>query len=364
MPWLAGYFAGWSVSRGYSVAKIPAGQLNDVIYAFADISTSGECSTNNDAQDKANFKALQQLKQQHPQLKTQISVGGASHSTLFSDVAATTGTRSHFAASCVQFMKQYGFDGIDIDWELPVRGGQPGTHHSPSDKKNFTSLLAALRSQLDAQGASDHTHYLLTVAGPAGASEYANIELNLIYPYLDWISVMAYSFATEATTTTNFKSPLYPSSTDPAPPSRRLTYNVDAAVKAYLAAGVPASKLVMGTAFYGLGWQVATDANHGLYQADTGVSQGTWAKDGVYGYQDLETNYFPTYTRSFHSEAQVPWLYNPATQIFITYEDPQSLGIKADYVRNNRLGGMMVWELSFDDAQDSLLNAMAAHLHP
>jgi chitinase len=104
--------------------------------------------------------------------------------------------------------------------------------------------------------------------------------------------------------------------------------------------------------------------NNGLYQPNSGPSQGTWAKDGVYGYQDLVSNYLPGYTRGFQNEAQAPWLYNPKTQIFITYEDPQSLGARADYASANHLGGMMIWELSFDDAQHSLLRAIYKKIHP
>jgi chitinase len=46
----------------------------------------------------------------------------------------------------------------------------------------------------------------------------------------------------------------------------------------------------------------------------------------------------------------------------ITYEDPQSLGVKADYVRSNNLGGVMIWHLSADDAQHALLNALYSQL--
>jgi chitinase len=120
----------------------------------------------------------------------------------------------------------------------------------------------------------------------------------------------------------------------------------------------------MGVAFYGQGWEGVSSDNKGLYQTNSGPSQGTWAKDGVFGFQDLETNYLPTYTHTFQTETKVPWLYSPTSQVFITYEDPQSLEIKADYVLAHQLAGMMAWELSFDDDQNSLVEAAYAHLHP
>jgi chitinase len=356
------YYASWSGSRGYAVAKIPADRLDVLVYAFINFTPAGECVSLNSGEDAANFNALKELKVQHPHLITLISIGGASLSTLFSDIAASAALRTAFARSCVAFMKQYGFNGIDVDWEFPVSGGESGVHHRPEDKQNFAALLAAVRTELDRQGATDKTHYRLTIAGGAGPGQIANLDLKAISPSLDWIDVMAYAFASENSPDTRFKSPLFASAADPS--KNRLTYNANAALLDYLSGGVPANKLVLGTALYGQGWQGVPSRNNGLFQADGGPSQGTWAKDGVYSYQDLVANYLPTYLRTYDKEAQVPWLYNPKTGVFISYEDPQSLAAKAGYVLTNHLGGMAVWELSFDDDQNSLIDALYSGLHP
>jgi chitinase len=361
---VVGYFSSGSVARGYAVAKLPADHLDVVIYAFAAISPQGECMLLNAQADKANFAALQQLKGLHPRLKTQLSVGGWAHSDLFSDAALTPDSRATFARSCVALMQQYGFDGIDLDWEYPVRGGLPGNHHDPRDKENFTALLAELRAQLDAAGRPKGDHYLLSIAAPAGKSEYQNLELDKLAPLVDRVDLMAYGFATESSRVTYFKEPLYaPAQTDPtsSPPH---TQNADEVVKAYLQAKVPASRLLLGVAFYGQGWHVSTDTPDGLFQPVDALPQGTWKQDGVYSYQDLVDHHFSTDARHFEAGAKVPWLYNPAQQIFISYEDPQSLAFKADYVRANHLGGMMFWEASFDDGSSSLVNAIYSRFHP
>ena len=57
---------------------------------------------------------------------------------------ATSGARARFATSCVTFMKQYGFDGIDIDWEYP----DPGASGA-----NYTALMNALSSAMHSRGA-------------------------------------------------------------------------------------------------------------------------------------------------------------------------------------------------------------------
>jgi chitinase len=338
----------------YHVSDIPADQLSCVIYAFAGVSADNECVSVKPADDNANFPQLIQLKQEHPTLLTLISVGGASHSSNFPSAASNDAARQQFAQSCVQYMKQNGFSGIDIDWEYPTAG----------QKQDFTALLAELRRQLDAQGAADRQYYLLTIAAPAGPHNYANLELNLIPASLDWINLMAYDFSVPSSKRTDFVAPL--NAYDPAI-AKHATANVDTAVQAYLNAGVPSDKVVLGTRFVGTGWQGVADAGNGLYQPNDGPATGTWdatgaAPSGSFGYQDLEQNYLGSYTRYWHDDAQVPWLYSPTTGVFVTYEDPQSLQLKAGYALDKQLGGVMIWQLGADDEQDALVNAIAGVL--
>jgi chitinase len=68
------------------------------------------------------------------------------------------------------------------------------------------------------------------------------------------------------------------------------------------------------------------------------------------------------FTRHWDGDAGVPWLYNAKTRNWITYDDPQSLALKADLVRERELGGIMIWELSGDDGM--LLPAIHQRLRP
>ena len=150
---------------------------------------------------------------------------------------------------------------------------------------------------------------------------------------------------------TNFNAPLYKSSTDPSSdPVVRDQFNVDATVQGYLAAGVPPEKLVVGVPFYGRGWKGVPDINHGLYQSSTGAAPGRF-EPGAFSYSEVKLSYLPSYQRYWQDEAQVPWIYNPTTGIMITYEDPQSVTLKAEYVSQHHLAGMMFWELSNDGGE-------------
>lgn len=350
---LVGYLPSWTIGREYAVADVPAGNLTHLIYAFAKVTDSGECASATPKVDPTTFAELRRVRKTAPQLQMLISIGGDGGSSRFPNAARSADARQRFATSCITFMKQNGFDGIDVDWEYPDGSEQKG---------NFTAMLAEIRSQLDAVGSGDGKHYVLTIAGSAGPAHYVNLELDRLVPYVDWINLMAYAFHGTWSPTTNFNAPLFASSTDPSSMIQRIVYNTDAAVQAYLGAGVPADKIVVGVPFYGYGWKGVPDINHGLYQQSVGLPDGTRAK-GVFTYRDLKNRFIGTYQRYWHDEAQVPWLYDPTAGIMITYDDPTSLAVKADYIRSHGLGGAMIWELSTDDVNHSLVTALYDHLH-
>ena len=246
---IVAYFAAWGVyGRDYHVADIPADRLTHINYAFANISADGACVLGDPYADidkfyegdswdagalRGSFNQLLKLKQAHPHVKTLISVGGWSWSGRFSDAALTATSRASFAASCVAMMKQYGFDGIDIDWEYPVSGGLPANTTRPEDEGNFTLMMRELRDQLDALEAADGRDYLLTIAAPAGPGIYANLEIAQLGEILDWINVMTYDFNGGWAAVTNFNAPLYASAADTTTdPIVRTTFNADAAMQA------------------------------------------------------------------------------------------------------------------------------------
>ncbi|MGB7159956.1 MAG: glycoside hydrolase family 18 protein [Tepidisphaeraceae bacterium] len=347
---VVGYYAEWE--QQFPVERIPAERLTHVNYAFA-IIKEGKCAMRNAELAPANFKKLSELKKKRPQLQTLISVGGWADSELFSDVALTDESRQTFAKSCADFAAEHQLDGVDIDWEFPVSGGEKGNIARPQDKRNFTLLLAELRKALDARGKADGKRYLLTIAAPAGG--YARIEMGQFHRHLDFVNVMAYDFAGDWSPRTGFNAALHPVPGHPDQPS------ASAAVEAYLKAGVPPDKIVLGVPFYGRGWAGVNPEDNGLFQPrdppDAASAKGK--RVGPANYRELKNDRDGQAGKRFwHEQAKVPWMWNPQTRVFISYDDPESLRLKARYARDNKLGGVMFWELSHDDEESSLLNAL------
>ncbi len=372
---MIGYFVEWGVyARNYHVKNIKtsgsAAKLTHINYAFANV-VSSRCQLGDTYADydrfydaatsvdgvadtwdagalRGNFNQLRKLKAEYPQIKVLISLGGWSWSGGFSD-AALPANRVAFVKSCIDlYIKDPRwtgvFDGIDIDWEYPGACGLT-CNFRPEDTQNFTALLAEFRSQLNAV----RPGLLLTIAAPAGQDKIAKIQVGSIHQYLDFINLMTYDFHGTWENTTNFNSPLYPATGDPAAGQKLTT---DEAVTTWLQGGTPPNKLVVGVPFYGKGWQGVGSANNGLWQASGGAAPGTY-EPGSEDYKVLKTKGYP---RFFQSQAQAAWLYSGG--IFWTYDDPPVMTAKMNYIKSKGLGGVMFWELSGDTSNGELITTL------
>jgi chitinase len=358
-PRIAAYYDG-----GVPVSQIPAGRLDDLIYAFGEPNDAGSCTAPT-APQRAIFVALRQLRKQHPQLQLIVSIGGWDAAPQYSDIALTAASRARFAASCIQaFLAEQGFDGIDLDWEFPVHGGM--NRSRPRDRADATALVREFRRQLDALGRRNHRHYLLTVATPAGTWQQGgaysvsdSYDLAALARSVDWLNVMTYDMNTIFSPLSGFNAPLAADPRDRTPEPQRSRDNLASAVSDYESHGVPAGKIMLGMAFYGRGFTGVSAQNDGLYSKYAAVYPET-------PWKTIQSQFLtsPDWVRHWSSTGQVPWLYNASQHIFFSYDDPLSLGIKADFARRQHLRGVMIWVLGEDDPGNSLLNALVSHLDP
>lgn len=362
---IVGYYPSWAIyARNYLITDIPVEHLTHINYAFANISGGqivlgdayadvdrfypGDCW--DPGCERGNFHQLRILKEQHPHLQTLISVGGWTWSENFSDAAATPAARELFANSCAQFVVEHGFDGVDLDWEYPVFGGDWDVEHRPEDGANLTLLCQRIRHKFDSLETLHAQPYLLTLATSAGLDHVADLELPQLAQTVDFINVMTYDFQGVWSPFTGFNSPLYADPLDPFPEPGHTSENFDAAMQAYVNGGFPREKLSAGMAFYGRGFGNVANVNNGLYAAFSGVAPfGTW-ENGMFDYWQLAENYVNQngYTRYWNSTSRVPWLYSPSTHVMISYDDTASIREKAQYVLSESLGGAMFWELAAD----------------
>jgi chitinase len=316
----------------WQAAEINTTKLTHLILAFAGLKDGNIV----DSLTTEQVYMIKQLKRKNPQLKILISIGGGgggAHN--ISDAALTEESRNRFATGMAKYLRKYKFDGVDIDWEYPVSGSCAADLGRPEDRENFTFLMQALRNKLNEIGKIDRKQYLLTFAACINLYYIGNIELDKLALQADFINLMTYDFYGAWQRYTGFHTNLYSTPEDP------IAMSADLAVKRYLKAGVPPEKIILGTAFYGYSWTGVSDINNGRYQPVAGECK-------AYRYQYLAEKYINRngYLRYWDERAKAPYLWNGDT--FITYEDEESLGYRAIYIRANQLGGIMIWEYCHD----------------
>jgi chitinase len=325
--------------------QVAAGKLTRINFAFANIDQGR--IVEGDPADAANLAMMVGLKKVNPYLTVLVSVGGWLWSGRFSDASLTVASRAKFIDSVAAFVTRYNLDGLDIDWEYPAMEGAAGNVFRPEDKQNYTLLLKELRQRFKKMEGPLHRHLYITIAAGSSTDFLDHTEMNKVQKYVDTVNLMAYDYYEPGNDKiTGNHAPLY---VDPADPKG---ISSDRSVKEFEAAGVPASKIVLGVPFYGHVWGHVAATNNGLFQPGDPVPNA-YSNYGKLT-QDMAGQGF---TRYWDSKASVPYLYNSQKQIFVSYEDPESLALKCKYVIDHHLAGIMFWDYG-SDPSGKLLDAV------
>ncbi|MGG1637948.1 glycosyl hydrolase family 18 protein [Paenibacillus sp. NRS-1760] len=365
------YYGSWfsyDNNRQYFPEDIDVSQLTHLNYAFSDIcwrkvGSNGVACQNKDIPLQANYvfdgelvlgdqkvdieqlAVFNKIKNNNPELKLMASVGGWTFSNHFSDMAASEVTRRTFANSVVKYLRTYKMDGLDIDWEYPVEGGESDNINRPEDKQNFTLLMQTVRAALDAAGSIDGKYYLLTIASGQGDDFVVNADFANSVQYLDMINIMSYDYSGSWELRAFHNSPLYQDPNNVRASAKR--NNVRGALLGHLNGGVPAFKLNMGVPYYGIGWK-GCSAN-GEYQNCTSIPYGSW-ESGKFDFAEVENNMIDQngYTRYWNEHSKVAYVYNSETGMFITYNDQTTMMYSTSLVKTLDLAGVMTWDISGD----------------
>ncbi len=261
--------------------------------------------------NEPRFQQIVDLKKVNPNLKVLISIGG-NCTQGFPQMAADSLKRNALAGQCARVIEQYGIDGIDWDWEFPgaAEGG------TPDDYANFEKVLRAVRDSIGPDK-------LLTLAGGGDLAGLNTGNIPAMLELLDYVNVMAYDLGGQAPWhhTALYRSP------------NTGWRSVDEVVQDYVNHGVPYDKMMLGLGFYGRG-----DDNY-----YTGWTNSEKAKP----YGNL--------TEQWDSIACVPYIADSTGVLVCGYENPRSIEIKCDYLKEKGFKGAMCWRTELD--LDSLVLA-------
>jgi chitinase len=308
---VVGYYAMWT-RAAFPASSMKFNYLTHINHAFAWPNADGSIAAYDTpdielitATHKANRKIL-------------ILLGGASESGNFSLVAANPATRQTFVKNIVAYLTNNGYDGTDFDWEVP---------QNAADRTNEIALLKETRESFRK---ADST-WLLTMAIDVSDWSGQWHDFGALAEYVDWFNAMTYDYHGSWSSHAGHNAPLYLGS-DPIN-----DYSVDQSVQ-YLTVtrAIPKAKLVLGLPFYAKSFGTST-----LYTSYTGESDLAY-RNVVSAIQIGGWDYH------LDNASKVPYYTLASPPTLISYDDSTSLSIKCQYVKNNGLSGVMIWELSQD----------------
>jgi len=343
-----GYYQSWAVWRDDCSVVQPedidvAGMgYTHLLYSFAAISSSYTLEAYNQDYngEYPQMVRMNSLKQTHPHLKTLIAVGGWSHNdpgqycNRFSDASGTTARRETFANSVIAFLRQHGFDGVDLDWEYP---GDLNRCGSGNDKQNYALLVQTIREKMD----QAPENFLITMAVPVSRTRLGlGYDLSSLAQTLDFINLMSYDIAGSWGSETG-------SHTD--------MRHIRDVVKYFEEKNYPFNKLVLGLGAYGRTFSL-TDPNCDSIECPFNGARGggcpVWDERGYMAYLTIQ--------ELIKSGAYKRYEFNALTESmelvtndneFISFDDESTFAIKASYAAEQCLRGYMWWAV--DMIEDS-----------
>ncbi|KAK5638717.1 hypothetical protein RI129_013012 [Pyrocoelia pectoralis] len=285
------------------------------------------------------IRSVVALKQQNPDLKVLLSVGGAGGTSGFPEMVVNHTCRKSFIQSIDIHVRTYSLDGIDLDWEFPNKEPSPDS----KQKQHFTQLLYEIRKEINRQ---QKHKFLLTaaVAAPRFIIDLA-YDISYINSYVDFINVMTYDyhFYTQLTPFTGLNSPLY---ADVNQSGYLSTLNINYTINYWMENGMNAEKIVVGLPTYGHCFELYNLNNNGLMAPARGY--GSLGRTGFINYPDVcEFLKRDRVVRKFDYSARSPYAYREWD--WISFDDETSLTFKTEYVKYHKFGGAMILSLNADD---------------
>ncbi|KAJ7186093.1 glycoside hydrolase superfamily, partial [Mycena filopes] len=301
------------------------------------------------------------LKAVNPALHTYISIGGWTFNasdpgptfTTFSNLSSSEAHRMVFTASLINFMSQFGFDGVDIDWEYPAAPERGG---SPADTQNFVTLLGDIRAAFDAAA---HLDWGITFTAPSSYFYMRNFDIPAMLQHANWVNVMTYDLHGTWDKNDIWIGPYLLAHTN-------LT-EMEQTMELFWRTGVPSSSVVLGIGFYGRSFTVSnpdcTEPGYSCTFSGGGKPGPCTASSGTLSYSEItdiiDANGLVGQFDQASGAKYITW----DTDQWVSYDDSLTLNLKVQFADQHCLGGVMVWSADQDtptfDAINNLLGDKA-----
>ncbi|CAH1773111.1 unnamed protein product [Owenia fusiformis] len=344
------YYSSFAINRSGKAKFLPE-HINPylcthIIYAFADVVDGRDLrpSAKDDVSNKGLYYRTMGLKKLNPELKVLLAVGGwFVGSKPFIPILQSDSNRLAFVANVIAYLRKYNFDGLDMDWEFPGARGSP-----ESDKHRFTLLMKDLQDSFREESKSSGREKLLLTMATAGGMYFISKSYDppRLIPHIDYLLLMAYNYHGSWEDRTGHHSGSHPRAQEVGP-ERQL--NQQWTIDYWLEQGASQDKLIVGIATYGMTFTLADANQNGVNASATGGGKkGKYTKEeGILSYFEI-CDYMKYGMKTVWMDEQMaPYGYH--NNLWVGYDNQESITYKANNIRNRGLGGAFIWSVEMDD---------------
>ncbi|KAL8826184.1 MAG: hypothetical protein Q9191_003962 [Dirinaria sp. TL-2023a] len=322
-----------------------------VNFAFAFFDPSNFQIAPMDSNSASLYSRFTALKNKYNGLEAWVSVGGWSFTdpgptqNAFTTMASSSANRQSFITGLIKFMNQYGFDGIDLDWEYPQaddRGGQP------ADTENYVALAKELKAALGGKG--------LSMTLPTSYWYLQHFDVKSLQDSVDWFNFMTYDLHGVWDAQSRFLGPYIQ-------PHTNLT-EIDLGLDLLWRAGVSADKVVLGLASFTL-TSPSCNTPNGVCKFSGGANPGPCSgTSGILDDQEIQDIITKnSLTPTWDHTAGVKWITWDSNQ-WVSFDDADTFQQKKDFASQRCLGGLMVWAIDQKDQTQSNGLGLAPNVSP
>ncbi|WPH03961.1 glycoside hydrolase, protein [Acrodontium crateriforme] len=350
-----GYYETWLHDRacqGMDFKDIPAGALTHLHFAFAYVTPGDFNIAPMDGNKQSLFEDFTAVTSQNPGLKAIVALGGWSFNDngtatqpVFSDMVSSSPNRQKFITNVLAFMREYGFDGLDIDWEYP---GAPDRGGQPDDGKNFVTFLKELKDAI----AGQPVQYSVSFTAPTSYWYLRWFDLDAVN-YVDYVNVMAYDLHGVWDSIDPIGSHIYAHT--------NLT-EIKQAFDLFWRNKVPASKLNLGIGFYGRSFQLSDQSCYqpGCYFKGGGAEGPCTKNSGTLSYREITDIIKKNGIEPYHDKENAVKYMTYNQDNWISFDDDETFKQKIDWANGVGLGGLLIWAIDQDTENLDALSALLA----
>ncbi|KAL6083871.1 hypothetical protein STEG23_031396, partial [Scotinomys teguina] len=313
-----------------------------IIYAYATIRDNEITWIN--PEDWKDYETINNLKNSNMELKTLLAIGGKKFPSIgFSVMVSTPQKRQTFIKSVIKFLRENKADGLTLDWQFPGSG-----ESQSKDKYYFTLLVKEIHEAFENEPLGEHKTRLLITSTGAGITSIIKSGYNIheLSQYLDYIQVLTYDLHSYKDHYTGENSPLYRGPNDIGLSAE---LNVDYIMTYWKNNGADPKKLIVGFPTYGQTFTLSDSSEFGIHVHTIGVGQpGKYTNEtGLWAYYEICSFLDSGATEKWNVPQDVPYAFRDTE--WVGYDNIKSFQIKAQWLKDNNLGGATVWPLDMDD---------------